>query len=115
MKSSTEEMTTPVQVIERLRKNNNDNEFRWQKGGLAVNDKLYTPEQLKIVKTYRFEGNSDPADMAVLYVIKTDDNILGYSLDAYGAYSSHDKEEGYDNIIRMIPVVNREEQLLFEV
>jgi hypothetical protein len=32
-------------------------------------DQLYQPEQLKIVKTYRFEGESDPSDMAVIFLI----------------------------------------------
>ncbi|WP_153797887.1 hypothetical protein [Foetidibacter luteolus] len=115
MKSSTEEMTTTSQVVERLRKNGDDNEFRWKDGSFVAAGKNYQPEDLKIVKTYRFEGFSDPSDTAVLYVIKTNDNVLGYSLDAYGVYSNHDDEQGYDNAIRMIPVANRDEQLLFEV
>ncbi len=55
--------------------------------------------------------------MAILYiVIKTCDNITGYSLDAYGAYSSHGAEEGYDNnFIRRIPERDHNEQLLFEL
>ena len=115
MKSSSEEMTTPVQVMARLRRNGFDNEFRWQPGGLTVNDKFYKPEQLKIVKVYRFEGFSDPSDMSVIYVIEADDGVIGYTMDAYGAYSSHDDEAGYDNTIRMIPVEGRDEQLLFKV
>ncbi|MEX6689370.1 hypothetical protein QTN47_17810 [Danxiaibacter flavus] len=115
MKSSTEEMNTPVQIIERLRKNGYDHEFRWKPGGLAIEDKLYKPSQLKIIKTYRFEGFSDPSDMSVIYVIEADDHTIGWSMDAYGAYSSHEDEAGYDNIMRMIPVEGRDEQLLFKV
>jgi ADP-ribose pyrophosphatase YjhB (NUDIX family) len=93
-----------------------DNEFRLDAEGFnAGRGKSYRPEDLKIIKTYRFEGDSDPSDSSILYVIEAKDGLIGYSLDAYGVYSNHDEEEGYDNFIRAIPVENRDEQLLFEV
>jgi len=58
---------------------------------------------------------SDPSDMSILYLIKANDGFIGYSLDAYGVYSNHDDEEGYDNFIRKIPVKDNEEQLTFEL
>jgi hypothetical protein len=42
-------------------------------------------------------------------------NLIGYSIDAYGVYSNHDDEEGYDNFIRKINVEDRDEQLFFEL
>ena len=80
-----------------------------------MDDKIYQPEDLVILKAYRFEGVSDPSDMSILYLIRANDGLIGYSLDAYGVYSNHDDEEGYDNFIRQIPVKNNEEQLLFEL
>jgi hypothetical protein len=53
--------------------------------------------------------------MEILYILRTRDGITGYSQDAYGAYSSHDNEAGYDNFIRLIPEKGREHQLLFEL
>ncbi len=50
-------------------------------------DKHYQPGQLHIVNFYRFEGESDPADNSILYVIETDDGRKGTLVDAYGAYS----------------------------
>jgi len=47
----------------------------------------YQPEQIKVVDFYRFEGITDPADMAVLYVIETSDGAKGTLVDAYGTYS----------------------------
>jgi hypothetical protein len=41
--------------------------------------------------------------------------LTGYSLDAYGTYSNHDDEKGYDNFIRMIPEKDHDTQLLFEL
>jgi len=56
-----------------------------EKGFHAVDsEKLYRPEELKIVNFYRFEGDSDPADSAILYAIETNDGIKGTLSDAYG-------------------------------
>jgi hypothetical protein len=110
------DMVTLSQVLEKLRQKKMDNEFRWADGTFSAGrGKNYKPEELKIVKTYRFEGESDPADSSILYIIEASDGLMGYSIDSYGVYSDHDDEEGYDNFIRKIPVDNREEQLLFEV
>ncbi|MES1215430.1 MAG: hypothetical protein ABUT20_07935 [Bacteroidota bacterium] len=110
------EMTTLSQVMEKLRQKKMDNEFRLDKDGFnAGRGKSYPAEDLKIIKTYRFEGDSDPSDSSILYIIEAKDGLIGYSLDAYGVYSDHDEEEGYDNFIRQITVDNRDDQLLFEV
>ena len=110
-----DEMNTLSQIMNKLTVKGYDKEFRWTKEGFAVDDKVYQPEDLTILKTYRFEGVSDPSDMSILYLIKANDGLIGYSLDAYGVYSNHDDEEGYDNFIRQIPIKDNEEQLLFEL
>ena len=107
-------MTTSSEVLERLRQKKMDNEFRWTpKGFAAPNGQTYRPTDLKILRTIRFEGASNPSDMEILYILKADDGLIGYSLDAYGAYSSHDNEFGYDNFIRQIPEAGHNDQLLF--
>ena len=105
-------MTTLTSVLEKLRVKKQDNEFKWTEKGFTVNDqKFYQPEDLTIVKTYRFEGESDPGDSSILYLLEAVDGQMGYSLDAYGAYSNH--EEMYDEFIRKIKVEDRDEQILF--
>jgi len=107
------QMTTLTSVLERLRIEKHDNEFRMtEEGFTAGKGKSYKPEDLKIIRTYRFEGNSDPADSSVIYLIEANDGLIGYSLDAYGAYSDHE-EEGYDEFIRKIPVEEKSEQSIF--
>ncbi len=102
--NTTESMNTTTEVLESLRLKKMDNEFRWTPEGFnAGKGKNYQPEELEIVKTFRFEGASDPSDTSILYVIRANDGMTGYSLDAYGVYSSHDDEGGYDNFIRRIP------------
>ncbi|PWT73980.1 MAG: hypothetical protein C5B59_12040 [Bacteroidetes bacterium] len=107
------EMTTLSQVIEKLRTKRHDNEFLLTPNGFSVgNGKFYQPDDLKIIKTYRFEGESDPADSSILYVIEAKDGLVGYSIDAYGAYSNHD-DINYDDFIRKMVVDERDDQLVF--
>ncbi len=108
------EMTTLSSVMEKLRIKRLDKEFRMTPEGFTPgNSKCYTPDQLKIIKTYRFEGDSDPGDSSIIYLIEANDGLRGYSLDAYGVYSDH-IDEIYDDFIRKIPVEERDEQQLFE-
>ena len=110
------EMATLSHVLEKLRVRKMDNEFRWTTEGFtAGKGKTYQSEDLVIIKTYRFEGESDPADSSILYIIEASDGLIGYSMDTYGVYSDHEDEEGYDNFIRQIPISDRDEQLIFEV
>jgi hypothetical protein len=52
--------------------------------------KVYNPEDLAIVRHFRFEGDSDPADMSVIYVIEAADNTRGILIDAFGTYAGYD-------------------------
>ncbi|MBS1742658.1 MAG: hypothetical protein JST81_06430 [Bacteroidetes bacterium] len=107
------EMTTLSTVLEQLRLKKQDNEFRMTKKGFgSAKGKVYEPHELKIIKTYRFEGESDPADSSILYLIEANDGKVGYSLDAYGVYSDHDDDK-YDDFIRKIPMEERDEQAIF--
>ncbi|MGN6163726.1 MAG: hypothetical protein ACTHOF_04225 [Flavisolibacter sp.] len=47
----------------------------------------YSPNEIEIVNFYRFEGESDPDDNAILYVIETSDGTKGTLIDAYGTYN----------------------------
>jgi len=110
------EMATLSHVLEKLRLKKLDNEFRWTEGGFSAGKgKCYQAEDLTIIKTYRFEGESDPADSSILYIIEAKDGLTGYSIDTYGVYSDHQDEGGYDNFIRQIQISDRDEQLIFEV
>ena len=107
------EMDTLSAVMEKLRLKKQDNEFRMlEKGFGSGNGKYYEPNELKIIRTYRFEGDSNPADSSILYLIEANDGKIGYSLDAYGVYSNHD-DERYDDFIRKIPMEERDEQQIF--
>jgi len=111
--ASKVEMTTLSTVLEKLRLKKRDNEFIMTSKGFGTDKgKCYQPEELKIIKTYRFEGESDPSDSSILYLIEATDGKIGYSLDAYGVYSNHD-DASYDDFIRKIPMEDRDEQVIF--
>jgi hypothetical protein len=79
--------------------------------GVGVN-KIYNPDDLTIIKTYRFEGDSDPADNSILYLLEDKDKQIGYILDAYGMYSSQENA-GFDDFLKKIPTADRDMQELF--
>ena len=107
-------MTTLSQVLEKLRIRKQDNEFRFADGKFgAPSGRQYGATDLKVIKTYRFEGDSDPSDASVIYLMEASDGLIGYSIDAYGVYSNHDDEEGYDDFLRSIPVHEKEEEEIF--
>jgi hypothetical protein len=108
------EMNTLVSVMEELNKRGYNEEFRMTKEGFAdTTGKVYQPDQLKIIKIYRFEGDSNPSDSSVLYILESNDGIIGYSLDAFGMYE--DNGEDYNNFMRQVPISEREDEMLFQL
>jgi hypothetical protein len=47
----------------------------------------FRPQDLTIVEHHRFEGASDPDDMAIVYGIESNSGIRGVLVDAYGVYA----------------------------
>lgn len=106
-------MTTLSGVLEKLRIKKQDNELiMTEEGFCSPAGKLYKEEDLTIIKTYRFEGDSDPSDSSILYLMEANDGLTGYSIDAYGVYSNH--AVNYDEFIRKINVSERDEQEIFK-
>jgi len=66
-------------------------------------DRLYKPEELKIVATYRFEGMTDPGDSTCLFAIegigKNDDDVKGTLVMSYSSehFQNIKNLEGLDN------------------
>lgn len=75
---------------------------------LQETDIAYEPTDLSIVKSYRFEGDSNPEDNAVLYVLQDKNGLQSLILDSYGAESNYSGDE-FDNFLREIPVEERED------
>lgn len=108
--STSRSMTPLSTVMERLGEKGYGLEFiiTGDEARLGESAHTYQPSRLTIIKVYRFEGESDPADMAVIYAIRADDGQKGYILNAYGTYSDQDNPY-YDDFIRRVPVDEQED------
>ncbi len=108
-----DDLTSLVTVINKLNAKGYGNEFRMDEKGFLceTHNKYYNPEELEIIKTYRFEGDSDPGDNSILYVLRDKlSGLIGYCIDIYGAYTNSSRLE---EIIKKIEV-HREEVELFD-
>lgn len=45
---------------------------------------IFKNNDIKIVKHYRYEGTTDPADMSIVYAIKTNNGLRGSIVAGYG-------------------------------
>ena len=83
--------------------------FRVVEGGLQVltSGKLLRPADLVIREVYRFEGVSDPDDMAVVYAVESTTGVRGAVIDALGVYADPDKAA----VLAAIPIRRRGEGL----
>jgi hypothetical protein len=84
------EMNTLTECIHKVEAKGYVEEFKIAEQGLyRVNDnnRFYSPGEIEICNFYRFEGESDPGDMSILFVIETNDGIRGTLVDAFGMYS----------------------------
>jgi hypothetical protein len=81
-------------------------QFKALKNGLESLDThtVYTPEQVKIVDFYRFEGESDPSDNVILYALETEKGEKGTLIDAYGTY----QEVKVSDFIREVEEVHKQ-------
>lgn len=82
-------MTTLTSCVNKVVKDGYTDSFRVTRNGLfsASTDKYYHPEEIHVINFYRFEGNSDPGDMVIMYVIETNDGVKGTLVDAFGTYA----------------------------
>lgn len=109
------EMNTVSQILEKLRQKGLDNELKMTDHGKMKgpgDNQIYTPDDLTIIKTYRFEGMSDPADESVIYIIEDKDGNIGYVMDVYGANSDQYGSE-FDDFLKRIKTADRDMQELF--
>ncbi|SFT95266.1 hypothetical protein SAMN04489724_2926 [Algoriphagus locisalis] len=103
--STSKSMTTYSQVLNMLPSRGYGSELHILRAGARFDNSetLYQPDHLKIVKTYRFEGESDPSDMAVIYLLHGLNDDKGFLLNAYGTYSDEDNQF-YDEFIKRVAV-----------
>jgi hypothetical protein len=92
---------TLSETMNELRKDGYVEDFNLQQNCLECRDgqfKIFVDE-FKVDKFYRFEGESNPSDAAILYAISSDKHQLkGIIVNAYGIYS----EPVTDELVRKL-------------
>jgi hypothetical protein len=84
-----EDLKTLVACTDKLNRLGFTTQFQARDNGLIslVSENIYFPDEVEIVDFYRFEGESDPDDSAILYAIQTHTGEQGTLTDAYGMYN----------------------------
>ncbi len=82
---------TMTEALSELKKKGYPYSFKITKGkALCLETKKeIDPKTITIVEYHRFEGDSDPGDMAVIFVVECDDGTFGCIIDAYGTYADN--------------------------
>ena len=82
-------MNTLTACVNKVVKDGYSDSFKVTNNGLFSyrQNKYFRPEEVKVINFYRFEGQSDPADNAIMYVLEITDGGKGILIDAYGAYA----------------------------
>ena len=95
------EMKTVVEVINRLREKHYIHDFEVSHHKLICKDtgECFDAHEVTIDKTFRFEGDSNPDDMSVLFALTSKSGTQGILIDAYGTYANADVSE----FIKKIP------------
>jgi hypothetical protein len=75
---------TVSEALAGLKKRGFDLDFNLQENCLICHDEKFDVNDFEIVETYRFEGDSDPSDEAIVYAIESKNGKKGVLLNGYG-------------------------------
>ncbi|MGY2130714.1 hypothetical protein ACW9KT_00690 [Hymenobacter sp. HD11105] len=97
-----EEERSLIMVEQKLAKDGFVEDFRVADGRLhtfnSATNTSYGPEEVTIVDFYRFEGESDPDDMSILYALECADGTRGTISSAYGPNGDSDSLEFFKQV-----------------
>ena len=81
---------TPLsEKIKELEKEGYTTQYVFKNNALVNTDKgyAYQPSDIRLIREFRFEGESNPADMSILYVVEGKNGDKGTVVSAYGTYA----------------------------
>ena len=91
-----ETYSTLVDAINGLKALGYTEDFNLKEDHIACSNSKHqlSPDDFKVDNVFRFEGESDPEDQAVLYAISSEKyNLKGTLVNAYGIYSDNEANE----------------------
>jgi hypothetical protein len=75
---------TVTEAVKGLKERGYIKDFNLKENCIICNDEKYHPEDFEIVEVYRFEGDTDPADEAVVYAVESNKGDRGVLVSGYG-------------------------------
>jgi len=75
---------TVSEAVSGLKKRNFNVDFNLEENCLVCHGDKFDVNDFEIVEVYRFEGNSDPSDEAVVYAIESVNGMKGILVSGYG-------------------------------
>lgn len=91
---------SPVHAIEELKKKGFTEDFNLKDNCIVCNDQKFNANEFEIKEVYRFEGNSDPGDEAIVLGIESSNGIKGILVNGYG-YSSEPMGDEIERKLKM--------------
>ncbi len=82
---------TVTEAVSDLKRRGYNIDFNLQYDCIVCHDTPISlmPDEFEIVEVHRYEGDSDPADEAVVYVIESRNGEKGILVDAFGTYADN--------------------------
>ncbi|HEV7622070.1 MAG TPA: phosphoribosylpyrophosphate synthetase [Flavisolibacter sp.] len=84
---------TVSEAINDLKKRGFTEDFNLAENCLMCNAQKFNPDDFEISEVYRFEGDSNPDDEAIVYGIESKNGIKGVLVNAYGYQSNPVSDE----------------------
>src|SRR5215510_6296912 len=84
---------TVTAAVNGLKQRGYTKDFNLEENCIVCHEDRYNPEDFEITEVYRYEGNSDPADEAVVYAIEGRDGEKGVLVSGYGTYADDVSED----------------------
>jgi hypothetical protein len=91
---------SPVHAINDLKQRGYTEDFNLKDNCLICNDQQLNVDDFEIKEVYRFEGNSDPGDEAIVLGIESISGIKGILVNGYG-YSSEPMGDEIERKLKM--------------
>jgi hypothetical protein len=91
---------SPSHAINDLKQRGYTEDFNLKENCLICNDQQFNPDEFEIKEVYRFEGNSDPGDEAIVLGIESSKGIKGILVNGYG-YSSEPVGDEIERKLKM--------------
>jgi hypothetical protein len=91
---------SPAQALNDLKQRGYTEDFNLKDNSLVCNGQIFNADEFEIKEVYRFEGDSDPADEAIVLGIESVNGTKGVLVNGYG-YSSDPMSDEIEKKLKM--------------